>query len=50
MACRITTEYAWRDIDVAFFENNHLGMEVVLGNGGDATEIRDKRTDVDLLF
>jgi len=47
---RISDEYTRRGADVVFLENNHLRIEVLAGNGGDITEIRDKRTDVNLLF
>lgn len=31
-------------------ENEHLRVEILAGKGGDVTEIRDKRTDVNVLF
>jgi|AntRauMinimDraft_3_1070383.scaffolds.fasta_scaffold00827_2 galactose mutarotase-like enzyme len=48
--CSITDDYAFRGTDVVFMENDHLHVEVLAGKGGDVTEIRDKRTDVNVLF
>lgn len=50
MGCAITTEYIRRGIETAFLENDHLRVEVLTGKGDDITEIRDKRTDVNVLF
>lgn len=47
---RISTEYAYRDIDTAFLENSNLRIKVLTGKGGDIVEFRDKRTDVDVLW
>lgn len=47
---RATDEYTRRGIETAFLENEHLRIEVLVGKGGDITEIRDKRTDIDVLF
>ena len=47
---RVTDEYTRRGIDAAFLENEHLRLEVLTGKGGDVTELRDKRTDVDVLL
>lgn len=46
----ISTDYAYRGIDVAFLENRHLRVMVLVGKGGDIVEFRDKRTDVDVLY
>lgn len=48
--CSITDEYTRRGIDTIHLENEHLRVEVLAGKGGDITEIRDKRTDTNLLF
>ncbi|WP_254271316.1 aldose 1-epimerase [Haloarcula marina] len=50
MACTLTDEYTRRGIDALFLENDHLRVEILPGKGGDVTEIRDKRTDVNVLF
>jgi galactose mutarotase-like enzyme len=50
MTCSVTTRYARRGVETAFLENDRLRVEVLTGKGGDVTEIRDKRTDVDVLF
>lgn len=47
---RVTDEYARRGIDAVHLENEHLRVEVLAGKGGDVTEIRDKRTDENVLF
>lgn len=49
-ACSITDEYERRGIDCLWLENEALRVEVLSGKGGDVTEIRDKRTDVNVLF
>lgn len=46
----VSTEYERRGIDVVMLENGHLRVEVLAGKGGDVTEIRDKRTDTNILF
>ncbi|WP_290815738.1 DUF4432 family protein [Halovivax sp.] len=46
----VTDEYARRGIDTVHLENDRLRVEVLAGKGGDVTEIRDKRTDVNVLF
>ena len=46
----VSTEYAYRGIDAAFLENDHLRVMVLPGKGGDVLEFRDKRTDVDVLW
>jgi len=48
--CTVTDEYRRRGIDTVLLENDHLRIEVLAGKGGDITEIRDKRTDVNVLF
>ena len=48
--CTISTEYQRRGIDLLVLENSHLRVEVLVGKGGDITEIRDKRTDTNVLF
>ena len=50
MGCSITTQYMRRGIETAFLENDYLRVEVLTGKGGDITEIRDKRTDINVLF
>lgn len=49
-AATVSTEYERRGIDVLLLENGHLRVEVLAGKGGDVTEIRDKRTDTNVLF
>lgn len=46
----ITDEYERKGIRTVFLENDALRVEVLAGKGGDVTEIRDKRTDVNVLF
>lgn len=46
----ITDEYTRRGIDAVHLENRGLRVEVLAGKGGDVTEIRDKRTDTNVLF
>lgn len=46
----ITDEYRFRGIDTVILENEALRAVVLPGKGGDVLEIRDKRTDVNLLF
>lgn len=46
----ITDEYERRGIETIVMENAHLRVEVLAGKGADVTEIRDKRTDVNVLF
>lgn len=46
----ITDEYTRRGIDIIRFENDTLLIEVMPGKGFDITEIRDKRTDTNVLF
>jgi galactose mutarotase-like enzyme len=48
--CRLSDEYARKGVDAIFLENESLRVEVLAGKGGDVTEIRDKRTDVNVLF
>lgn len=48
--CRITDEYARRGIDAVHLENGALRVEILAGKGGDITELRDKRTDTNVLF
>lgn len=48
--CTVSTEYTRRGIDVVRLENVHLQIEILAGKGGDVTELRDKRTDTDLMF
>lgn len=48
--CTITDEYTRKGIDVVLLESDVLRVEVLVGKGGDITEIRDKRTDVNVLF
>jgi galactose mutarotase-like enzyme len=50
MGYSISTDYERRGIETIFLENDHLRVEVLAGKGGDITEIRDKRTDVNVLF
>jgi galactose mutarotase-like enzyme len=50
MGCTVTDEYQRRGIDTVFLENDHLRVEVLAGKGSDVTEIRDKRTDTNVLF
>ncbi|MFC7250719.1 aldose 1-epimerase [Halomicroarcula sp. GCM10025324] len=50
MGCSVTDEYQRRGIDTVFLENDHLRVEVLAGKGSDVTEIRDKRTDTNVLF
>ncbi|WP_263017662.1 DUF4432 family protein [Natronobiforma cellulositropha] len=50
MTLRVSDEYTRRGIDTVFLENDHLRVEVLAGKGGDVTEIRDKRTDVNVLL
>lgn len=45
-----STEYAYRGVDAAFLENDHLRVMVLPGKGGDVLEFRDNRTDVDVLW
>lgn len=47
---QVTDEYTRRGIETILMENERLRLEVLSGKGGDITEIRDKRTDVDVLF
>lgn len=46
----IDTAFAYRGIDAAFLENEHLRVMILPGKGGDVLEFRDKRTDVDVLW
>ena len=46
----ISDEYSRRGIETIFLENSAMRVEVLSGKGGDITEIRDKRTDVNILF
>ena len=46
----VTDEYTRRGIDAVFLENDHLRVEILAGKGGDVTEVRDKRTDVNVLL
>ena len=46
----VTDEYTRRGIDTVFIENERLRLEILSGKGGDITEIRDKRTDVNVLL
>lgn len=46
----ITDEYERRGIETIIMENEHLRVEVLAGKGGDVTELRDKHTDVNVLF
>lgn len=48
--CRVTTEYQRKGLDLVVLENGLLRVEVLAGKGGDITEIRDKRTDINVLF
>lgn len=48
--CQITDEYQRKGLDIVRLENELLRIEVLSGKGGDITEIRDKRTDVNVLF
>lgn len=48
--CTVSTEYERRGMNVIFLENDCLKIEILAGKGGDITEIRDKRTDTDVLF
>ncbi|WP_224337796.1 aldose 1-epimerase [Haloprofundus halobius] len=48
--CRITDQYQKKGLDVVILENAHLRVEVLAGKGADITEIRDKRTDTNILF
>lgn len=50
MSCTITDEYSRRGIDIVLMENDRLAVEILAGKGGDVTEIRDKRTDINVLF
>lgn len=47
---RVSTEYAYRGIDAALMETEHLRLFVLTGKGGDILEFRDKRTDIDVLW
>lgn len=49
-ACTVTDEYSRSGISCLWLENESLRVEVLAGKGGDVTEIRDKRTDTDVLF
>jgi len=48
--CTVSTEYERRGIDTVLLENDRLRVEILAGKGGDITEIRDKRTDTNILF
>lgn len=48
--CRLLTEYQRKDLDLVVLENRSLRIEILAGKGGDITEIRDKRTDSNILF
>jgi galactose mutarotase-like enzyme len=48
--CRVSDDYQYRGIDTVFLENERLRVELLAGKGGDVTELRDKRTDVDVTF
>lgn len=50
VGCTITDEYRRNGIETLILENEALRVEVLVGKGGDVTEIRDKRTDVNVLF
>lgn len=50
MPCSITDEYQRRGGETVFLENDHLRVEVLVGKGGDVTQIVDKRTDTNVLF
>lgn len=47
---RITDEYERKGLDVVILQNDYFRVEVLAGKGGDITEIRDKRTDTNVLF
>jgi hypothetical protein len=48
--CTVSAEYTRRGIDTIFIENEYLRVEVLTGKSGDVTEIRDKRTDTNMMF
>lgn len=48
--CTITDEYQRKGLDVIQLENDALRVEILAGKGGDVTEIRDKRIDINILF
>ena len=50
MTPQISTEYQRKGLDVVFLDNEHLHVELLAGKGGDITQIRDKRTDTNVLF
>jgi galactose mutarotase-like enzyme len=47
---RVSDEYSRRGVDLLLLENDVLRVELLAGKGGDVTEIRDKRTDTNVLF
>lgn len=47
---RISTEYTYKGIDATIMENAYLRVMVLQGKGGDILELRDKQTDVDVLW
>jgi galactose mutarotase-like enzyme len=48
--CSLTDEYSRQGVPCLWLENDSLRVEILAGKGGDITEIRDKRTDVNVLF
>jgi galactose mutarotase-like enzyme len=49
-ACSLTTEYSRKGLSCLWLENDHLHVELLPEKGGDVTEIRDRRTGVNVLF
>jgi hypothetical protein len=47
---RIDDSFTYRGIEAVYLENRHLRVLVLPGKGGDILELRDKRTDVDVLW
>jgi hypothetical protein len=46
----IDTDWAYRGVDAAILENDHLRIVLLPGKGSDVIEFRDKRRDVNVLF
>jgi len=48
--CRITLDYTYRGLPVAYLENDALAVGVLTGKGGDIIELTYKPRDVDFLW
>jgi len=46
----VDTDWAYRGVDAAIMENDHLRIVLLPGKGSDVIEFRDKRRDTNVLF